>query len=40
MKTNQILTRNLLFSANQDPKPSGKKWVSVNGLSDEFDGNS
>ena len=27
------------FLANQDPKPSVKKWVSVDGLSDEFDGN-
>ena len=39
MKTNQILTQNLLFLANQDPNPSGEKWVSVHGLSDEFDCN-
>ncbi|PWJ39308.1 T9SS type A sorting domain-containing protein [Sediminitomix flava] len=26
------------FNAGEDPKPTGKKWVLVNDLSDEFDG--
>ena len=39
MRTKRTLPLALLFLANQDPKPSGKKWVSVDGLSEEFDGN-
>lgn len=28
------------FNSGQDPKPSGKKWVKVDNMSDEFDGTS
>jgi len=28
------------FQAGQDPKPNNKKWVKVENLSDEFNGNS